>query len=318
MSHLACVLHLVDHLLYDMLHLICQILLLSDDVHFKRCMQIQGACNRWEHIKTKEKQFYEQADLVLALTTEDKQEFERLAPLAQVVVLPMAIQPKPMLHKPKGGVNLLYVGAPHEANINAVNFLLREVYPALKKQIDSSSMTIIGGWEWIRIVSELQKEQPDLYGTGSLFDVRRVDGSWAKVPCVTSTESNVVAPPKLIDLQCGAVRAFDTVLELEPFIEEATIFLAPIQVAGSGISTKVWLGLEHGLPVVTTRAGLQGLQCDQASKGLCAQLHVVDWDVESFVNVVKVVQYSRNQPQENHQTLERWLNLRAFLDLLSR
>lgn len=55
----------------------------------------------------------------------------------------------------------------------------------------------------------------------------------------------------------GTVRWHGRVANLESYYEEASVFIAPI-LSGSGIKMKVLNALSYGLPVVTTKVGVEG------------------------------------------------------------
>ncbi|KXS19229.1 hypothetical protein M427DRAFT_67346 [Gonapodya prolifera JEL478] len=80
----------------------------------------------------------------------------------------------------------------------------------------------------------------------------------ARIPNVTL---HLVGSPKWIKMAQGkpCVHGTGEVDSVLPFLQTSRVFLNPMVNMGSGISTKSFLALAHGLPIVTTKHGLRGL-----------------------------------------------------------
>ena len=158
--------------------------------------------------------------------------------------------------------DVAFVGGGTFANRLAVQWLLRHALPALHALSDAdggcadlraAKLLLIGSAQWAdeaRAACDdaLAKRSgaarllcaPDVFASG-----RPAGGNMRKRPPHASP--GVSAPGRVDDVSAA--------------LRRSRLFVAPAVVA-SGISTKVWLALEHGLPVATTRDGARGLGSD--------------------------------------------------------
>ena len=150
-----------------------KIVVLSDDVHWMRCRQISKTsdvkngkgCTRFKHIREQERDAYDQADLVLAISDEDAKVFRHEAPNAVVATFPMAILPvqNPVVNQREDApLHFMYLGSPHEANLQAVRFLMLEVAPLMARTVPDFHLTVSGGREWIEVLDEVLAKHPSL------------------------------------------------------------------------------------------------------------------------------------------------------------
>ena len=147
---------------------------------------------------------------------------------------------------------VVFVGGANYANRVAVRWLIRAALPALAALSDDD-----GGCDASR------RAKLVLVGAAGWADE-------AKKACL---EARKQQKPGLVDLLCpqetpkksqfgkwdsGGVLATGRVDDVSSVLRQSKLFVAPA-IVGSGISTKVWLALEHGLPVITTFDGTRGL-----------------------------------------------------------
>ncbi|KAJ8599316.1 hypothetical protein CTAYLR_005333 [Chrysophaeum taylorii] len=153
--------------------------------------------------------------------------------------------------------DLVFVGGGTFSNRAAVRWLVRAALPAVAALPDED-----GG------CPELRRARLVLVGTAA----------WAEEAKKACTEAREQRKVSLVDLLCDpaakrttakrfgkweapGVAALGRVDSISPILRKAKLFVAPAIVA-SGISTKVWLALEHGLPVATSYDGTRGLPKD--------------------------------------------------------
>lgn len=154
--------------------------------------------------------------------------------------------------------DLVFVGGSTFSNRVAVRWLLRAALPAV------AALTDDGGG-----CAELRQARLVLVGAAAWADE-------AKKACTEAKHHNKIS---LIGLLCDSdsasrtdtkrfgkwsargVRALGRVDDVGDILRRAKLFVAPAVVA-SGISTKVWLAVEHGLPVATSFDGTRGLPKD--------------------------------------------------------
>ena len=238
-----------------------KVVLLSDDVQYLRC-EATPECSRAAHIKNVERGMYETADLTLAVTRDDAAAFRTLAPAATIATLPFVLQTSaPHAAGASGNGNLLFVGSYHYANRLAVRFLVEEVLPLLRGgALPRAHLTIVG-WQ----PKEL-KEIRDL-------------------------PSAKLSSSEFEHLISAAVTVKGIVGNLMPLIRNASVMVAPTMIKQStGISTKVFMGLQHGMQTVTTPAGSHGLDCTTElvypNPSSCSQLHIAEPDAAPFAQAV--------------------------------
>lgn len=166
--------------------------------------------------------------------------------------------------------DLVFVGGSTFSNRVAVRWLLRAALPAVAALTDAR-----GG------CAELRQARLVLVGAAAWADE-------AKKACTEAMHQNKIS---LIGLLCDSdstsrtdtkrfgkwnasgVSALGRVDDVGDILRRAKLFVAPAVVA-SGISTKVWLAVEHGLPVATSFDGTRGLPKDVRKK---AARHLPPW-----------------------------------------
>jgi hypothetical protein len=146
------------------------IVLQSDDLHYHRCEQEPG-CPLVAAKKAAEAALYNSGHLVISNSQEDAASFRVLAPQSRVVVLPMTlhlVSATQWAARPAGeGLNLLYVGGLHAANIMAVQRVL-EWFPALVTAFPGVRLTLAGNDHWTTMLAQSNmphKEQVTSVGT---------------------------------------------------------------------------------------------------------------------------------------------------------
>ncbi len=103
-------------------------------------------------------------------------------------------------------------------------------------------------------------------------------------------------PPELQALASGSnVEVTGFVEDIRPYYEKATVFLAPLRVAG-GIQNKLLEAMALEIPVVTTNKGVAGLGLS-TEEGTNANLHVCD-SAEDLANATLAVLRSQAKTPE--------------------
>ncbi|MBV9277150.1 MAG: glycosyltransferase, partial [Candidatus Eremiobacteraeota bacterium] len=120
-------------------------------------------------------------------------------------------------------------------------------------------------------------------------------------------------PPEILALRGAGVVVTGWVPELTPFLEQARVFVAPLRF-GSGIKGKLLQSMAHGLPIVTTAIGAEGIAIKDGANALvaetvqalarhAAQLYVDEhlWSTMSRAALDLVAQY---RPEIVHEQLK--------------
>ena len=267
-------------------------ILLVDDVHSNRCRQ-NPDCEIFDHIRDVESNVIGQSSLTVTLTEKDRQVYGELSPNGKFVTLPYVIQKRGLLAKEPSKSNrkrMLFVGSTNENNHRAAQFLVQTVFPLVRHQIDAS-LTLVGAYAWKQLVYDMSQGE-NQYRIGSVqklartpSDPKSLKGDFFLSSCTASAQldDEYVVQSRFCDNPI--LNAFDTVVELDSFLADSDVILAPTTISGSGISTKVFLGLEAGRPVVTTEDGLTATRCtDRTCPTRCGNIFVACGDPESFVN----------------------------------
>lgn len=149
----------------------------------------------------------------------------------------------------RGG--FVFVGGATFSNRVAVKWLLRAALPALAAlsggdggcvKSRRAKLVLVGAAAW---AEEAKK---------ACMDARKQ----RKEALVDLLCDNSAQKKTLGKWEANGVVALGRVDDVAAVLRSAKIFVNPATVA-SGISTKVWLALEHGLPVLTTPDGTRGL-----------------------------------------------------------
>jgi len=124
----------------------------SVDVHFVRFAaraRLSGTTEDREHaqlVKTEELHCYKHADVVIAVTADDKQALLREEPKLEVAVIPNIHPLFPL--NPKSGRDprkLIFVGGfTHEPNVDAVLFFCRDVLPLILEKEPATQLLVVG------------------------------------------------------------------------------------------------------------------------------------------------------------------------------
>lgn len=174
-------------------------------------------------LKYWEKYYWKKAELVGAVSREDKEKMEELLPSIESTVIPNAAgedllniyDPKRSAIKPiflyQGNFSWLQ-------NIEAAQILVKDIFPIIKKQIPDATCIIAG-----------QSAQ------AKLGEIQEIDG----VEIIDIPSSNVEA---VIDVY-----------------RKSCIFLAPIEGPG-GTRLKILGAMAAGLPVISSPTGISGLK----------------------------------------------------------
>jgi len=199
---------LYSQIIYDMV-----------DLHwlrFEREMEISGDGNLLsviEHFRRIELLNSTCADLVLAITDEEKERLLAEQPNTKIAILPNIHEthpPKTSFAKRRG---LLFIGGFwHKPNEDAVIFFVNDVLPSLIAKIPDLVFYIIG--------------------------------------------SNM--PASVTSLRSANVNPLGFVPDVAPYFESCRVFVAPLRF-GAGMKGKVGQSMSHGLPIVATKIGAEGM-----------------------------------------------------------
>lgn len=265
---------------------LAELVVLTDDLHWERCVEVDD-CDRAETIKEKERALYTNADLVLSVTDLDNAKILTLAPGAQVVTLPMVLEMEPIVGK-----------------VASKEGVARLLFVGSAHSANQQAVTFL----LREVLPELLVHEPG--ATLTLVG----DDHW---PLMVQAEDS----PYMSN-----VNAFGPMRDLTNFLKEATVIVAPTLYMGSGISTKVFFGLSHRMPTVTTGAGAVGLPCDNASTGgICRLLHVAEGKADgptggAFAEAVVAASDQGYDPDLDPgivATMNSWVQLAPLMSALS-
>jgi glycosyltransferase involved in cell wall biosynthesis len=189
------------------------------DLHwlrYQREMQLSGDRNLGdvvEHFRRIELFNTANADLVLAITDEERDLLLIEQPNADVEVLPNIHEiypPRTHFTQRKG---LLFIGGFwHTPNEDAVIYFVKDILPRITEELPDIVFYIIG--------------------------------------------SNM--PGSVRSLNSANVKPLGFVPDVAPYFESCRVFVAPLRF-GAGMKGKVGQSVSHGLPVVTTQIGAEGM-----------------------------------------------------------
>jgi hypothetical protein len=142
-----------------------KIILFSDDIHHLRQRQIEDSgcsANCWESLKRREMEIYPQSDLVLAISRQDQETFQKMIghqsstvvdifPFTEEANITELVVPK--FGQRSGG--LLYLGSKHEANVMTVKYILNEIFPEARKLVPGLTLTLVGASKWRRLARKI-------------------------------------------------------------------------------------------------------------------------------------------------------------------
>ncbi|WEK44117.1 MAG: glycosyltransferase family 4 protein [Candidatus Sphingomonas colombiensis] len=151
-------------------------------------------------------------DLCIAIKEAEASFVRARAPRALVVTVPMTIDPAPPAGDPPSAPVALFIGGAFAANVEALRWLLDEVWPLVRKALPAARLRVVG-------------KVADVSGLNWPEGAERVG---------------------FVDDVADEYRA-------------ARVALAPL-LFGSGIKIKVVEALGHGVPVVATGCGADGIE----------------------------------------------------------
>lgn len=250
---------------------------LSDELHWRRCAAMgESMCSQLAQIRKREADIYSASDVVVSVDARDADQATALVaeqtPGSRpiwTIVAPMtisidasAVQVLNARTRNAKGASFLYIGSPSAANVRTVRLLLHEIFPKVRQRMPSARLVLVGAQEWLDLAHEAENALPDIYkpSSGRSTSVQRAcdaDGACRLKPCG--------------DMPWGEgcsemLAAYGPLLNVAPILSEAGILIEPAMAGDSGISTKVFFGIENGMHVVTTPAGAKGFLCDRTSR----------------------------------------------------
>jgi GT2 family glycosyltransferase len=248
------------------------------DLHFlrlRRQAEIEGnaSSESWRHVEELELICARAADGTIVVTAEEA------AVLHAAAIEPIAIVPtihdlepiEPRSFSERSG--LLFIGGyNHAPNVDAVEWLVREIMPAVWSVLPDVRVTLLGA---------------------------------NPTPAVLALANERVIVP-------GYVRF------VEPYFQEARIFIAPLRY-GAGMKGKVGHALAHRLPVVTTSVGAEGFALTDKVHAVVANdaTRFAEAVVDLYRDPVTWVRLSRRAAEALHP-FNREVVVPAALDFIDR
>ena len=242
------------------------VIAVADDIHYLRAVEVMGrhdpdkarAASAW--IRRRELAFHAAVDGVATVSTEDAAVLQRA--LSEGNAVPKASNDKckstcgcaitwvPYIQMLKPHAEpfesrhdgMLYVGGMHGLALVAIQWLVQKVQPLIAKQAGQGAVTLLQG----------SKGHLHLAGPG-----------WAQ-----HVDDNMV-------LNASVAAGYVTILgtltdeQLVQRLQEHRVFVAPV-FNGTGIATKNVLAMAHGIPLVTTAVGLNGLGLQPGQRAVLA------------------------------------------------
>lgn len=216
-----------------------RIAVLSDDRHGLRELRMAELTKqlsdreRGLDFQERETEIYRRADIVLAITEEDRAGFLEITPSLQTELLPMVAEECPQGPGPAKRRHLLFLGSfSNLANRDGLEWFLSRVWPEIHNRLPGVGMHLAGS------------SMPEAYrkaGNG-ILGLGHVD-------------------------------------HLAQVFAQHRVFVSPIRY-GTGIKTKNVAAMAHGLPIVTTTIGAEGMNLRDGENASIAD------DEPSFVEAV--------------------------------
>lgn len=260
------------------------VLLLSDDVHFERCRQQQQPPCDHVDVRGREASIYKSSVVkgLIGVTSEDADVFRSQFGVTTAVWLPMLVdhvsQSVVAKRKRSPVQKIIFIGSYHPSNSVVVSWMMDVLYPALQDDFDlkSASLVLLGAREWHLMLEGRMHKDRERFKKISVITKR-----------VSDLESTVLT--------------------------NSSIFLVPNGFSGTGISTKVFSALQNRLPVVTNRAGLQGVCLVPSDKVYIAEMDDVQ-DVlvklkRAFSNETPDQIYLDSVVPVNWESNTKWMDL---------
>ena len=257
----------------------------TDDIHFQRSLHILALAGRasplsahmarvLEAAKAFELKIYARARLVLLISNTDRESLMRALPPSgadsgspALAVLPFGAAPladaevAPLARRDSG--RMLFVGTCHPVAKASVTWFVRFVLPGIVKAFSRARLAgrpelRIAGNGWAALAGDLPYAQ--WIARGNL----RIVGK--------------LSPP-----------------ELEAEYSAARLFVSPLLNA-TGIATKNFHAMAHGLPVLTTPIGIAGLHLPTSPVELCCEAHGGRAGSEPVADALRPAYCSRDAP----------------------
>ena len=164
------------------------------------------------------------ADATWVVSAAERDYLLALAPNAQIDVVPNLHEHVDSVAPFAARHGLLFVGGGrHPPNVDAISWLLREIFPRIRERLPDIRLHIVG------------------------------DG--------------IADAAGIVQDDCPGVTFHGHVPDLAPLLATCRISIAPLRF-GAGVKGKVTQALVHGLPVVTTSTGAEGLHLDNRTHAM--------------------------------------------------
>lgn len=195
-----------------------RIAILSDDRHGLRELRKADLTKRLADIErgldfqARETETYRRADIVLAITEEDRAGFLEITPDLATELLPMVAEKCAAGPGPAKRRHLLFLGSfSNLANLDGLDWYFARVWPLIRRRLPGAQMCLAGSSmpERVRALGD------GIVGIGPVDDLGRAFAQYR-------------------------------------------VFISPIRY-GTGIKTKNVAAMAHGIPVVTTTIGAEGM-----------------------------------------------------------
>jgi glycosyltransferase involved in cell wall biosynthesis len=216
-----------------------RIAILSDDRHGLRELRMADLTRRIADIERgkdfqeRETEIYRQADIVLAITEEDRAGFLEITPDLQTELLPMVAEKCPKGPGPAKREHLLFLGSfSNLANIDGLRWFFDRVWPKIRERLPEVEIHLAGS----SMPDAVRNAGNGIVGLGHIADLAQV-------------------------------------------FAQHRVFISPIRY-GTGIKTKNVAAMSHGIPIVTTTIGAEGMNLHDD-----ATVSIAD-DPESFAEAV--------------------------------
>ncbi|MGH8161991.1 MAG: glycosyltransferase family 4 protein [Gammaproteobacteria bacterium] len=174
----------------------------------------------WRKERHYEARVCRKADLTIAVSPEDRQVFERLAPTARICDVPTGVDVDyfaPSIggqKKVQGVADLVFTGSMDwYPNEDAIRYFISDVLPFIRREVPGIGVAVVG-------------RNP----TGRLREEAKAAG----------------------------VNATGRVADVRPYIADASVYIVPLRIGG-GTRLKVFEALAMGKAVVSTSIGVEGL-----------------------------------------------------------